>query len=93
MAYFIPMMYNISNPVGQGQPNAPDDVRLVQVLLTEFAKYDPGWAPPTPLAVDGAYRENLGQWILAFQKCVQRWGYNIVADGKVNPMPMRGKSD
>ena len=93
MAYFIPTMYNITKPVGQGLPNVADDVRLVQVLLTEFARSDFGWAPPTPLPVDGMYSENLRQWILAYQKRVQRAGYNVVADGKVHPMPMKSKSD
>jgi hypothetical protein len=93
MAYFIQAMYNLSKPVGQGLPNLADDVRLLQVMLTEYAKYGFGWAPPTPLPVDGVFSENLRQWILAFQKFVRQSGYNVTVDGKVHPMPMRGRTD
>ncbi len=94
MAYMVMPVYNLDKAVGQSQPNLPDDVRLIQVMLTEFAKVHPGWAPPLPLSVDGTFSNRLTQWILGFQKeCNNGTPGLVVADGKINPMQMSGKFD
>lgn len=81
MAYKINPLYNLDQPVGAGQPNRPDDVMLVQFLLTEVAKRSPNWkGHPSPLAVDGKYTPALTEWI----KSVQAQG-SRPPDGIVHP--------
>jgi len=96
MAYEIMAVYNVNLPVGPGQPNRPDDVKLVQTMLIEVTKalLEDWDKPPTPLMCDGRYSENLRQWIIAFQKrAAEALGGKIAVDGKVDPMPMKGKFD
>lgn len=93
MAVFLPGIYNTDKPVGQNEANLPQDVRLVQTLLTEYARLTPQWTPPpTPLAVDGNYTPNTGAWILSFQKYAAQQ-VSITQDGKVHPMKVNHTFD
>ena len=91
MSYMTIVVYNIDSAVGSGRANKPDDVRLVQELLNAVARTERNWAPPTPLAVDGKFSNNLRIWILAFQtrSAVMNQG-KVVVDGLVDPIPMNG---
>ena len=95
MAYMTLPIYNIDSPVGERQPNLPEDVRLVQQLMNAVARTDGGWAPPAALPADGKYSDNLKAWILAFQtRCARRNpSFRYVLDGKLNPIRMHGAQD
>lgn len=90
---FFPL-YNIDQPVGPGQPNKTDDVRLVQALFIEVSRYDTiDWLPDLPadsrtLATTGVFDDTLALWITTFQKwAVRTWGAaNFKADGVIDPM-------
>lgn len=91
---FFPL-YNIDQPVGPGQPNKADDVRLVQALFIEVSRYETiDWLPDLPadsrtLATTGVFDDTLALWIITFQRWAARmWGApNFKADGVVDPMP------
>ncbi len=95
MAYMIMPVYNTDQPVGQGEANRPDDVRLVQTMLVELKRATPGdWGPPQPLVVDGRFGPGTRDWILAFQRKMNSANPGaLVEDGKVHPMPVRGTRD
>jgi hypothetical protein len=93
MAIMIPPIYNTNRPVGHNEANQSDDVRLIQTMLTEYARVVPAWVPSTPLAVDGIYSSNLTAWIRAFQTACRNVGSPVVVDGKIHPMPMDNKFD
>ena len=83
MSMKVNPFYNIEAPVGPRQTNRPDDVALVQYLLVKVATVTAGgrWKPPAmPLAVDGTYTPNLGDWIMSYQKVTR--GVN---DGVLHP--------
>lgn len=81
--------YNVSQAVGKGCPNLPDDVMLVQFFIRELAKdatVAPGTRPSAPLTVDGVYTPNLGEWILWVQKASNaKAAGTTLADGRVDP--------
>ena len=94
MAYMTLPIYNIDAAVGGRKVNRSDDVRLVQALLNAVAATDQGWAPLTPLPIDGAFTENLHAWILAFQQRSARQNPGkVVTDGVVDPIPMHGSQN
>lgn len=93
MAIMIPPIYNTDRPVGQNEPNQPDDVRLIQTMLNEFARVSTGWAPTTPLPTNGTFTNDLTIWIRAFQSKLRSIGSPVVVDGKIHPMPMDNKFD
>ena len=81
--------YNVSQAVGKGCPNLPDDVMLVQFFIRELAKdatVAPGTRPAAPLTVDGVYSPNLGEWIMWIQKASNaKAAGTTLADGRVDP--------
>ena len=96
MAYKVMPVYNTNAPVGQGEPNMPDDVRLVQKFLVTLAQvsHNRSWIPATPLLVDGCYSPNLREWILAFQRAANSANPGALKeDGKVHPMRMATATD
>jgi hypothetical protein len=93
MPYKLMPVYNIDQAVGQGAPNLPPDVRLIQTMLNELSKIKVGWAPQTPLPVDGVYTPILRDWIIAYQKVVLSAGTSIALDGRVDPMKVDGFYD
>ncbi len=89
MSMMLGPMYNLDNPVGQGESNRPDDVKLVQVMLLELHRVGPGWAPSNPIVPNGMYTPALTEWIRAFQQLVNSKNPNaLVVDGKIHPMKM-----
>ena len=93
---FFPL-YNIDRPVGPGKPNLPADVRLLQALFIEVARFDArDWfqdlpVPSRSLTTSGFWDDKLGEWILAFQRwAFQGYGGDAVfkVDGVVDPMPI-----
>jgi hypothetical protein len=93
---FFPL-YNIDQPIGPGQPNKRDDVRLVQALFIEVSRFDVNdWFQEVPqqarsLKTSGVFDENLKQWILALQRwSVKSYGSaSFKADGIIHPMPIQ----
>lgn len=80
---FMPV-YNVDAPVGPGQTNAADDVKLVQSLLALWAEIAPGATQGLPrMVVDGNYSENVGNWIRTFQGTAPR---TVARDGKIDPI-------
>lgn len=93
---FFPL-YNLDKPVGAGKPNLPGDVRLVQALFIEVARFDAhDWIQDLPLAsrtliANGLWDDRLKEWILTFQRwCAKGYGgdANFKVDGIVDPMPI-----
>jgi hypothetical protein len=83
MAHMFMPVYNIDAPVGAGQPNSVDDVKLVQMLLMPLGRHMPRtFQGLPPLTANGTFDANLGNWILAFQRDPPR----LVKDGKINPI-------
>lgn len=93
MAFMIPPVYNTEQPVGNNESNNSSDVRLLQGMLVEMNRAVPGWAPATPLSVDGTYTPNLAAWIGAFQSHLRSIGAPVVVDHKIHPMPMTAGID
>lgn len=89
MAYQFMPMYNVNQAVGEGQPNARDDVLLVQHLLTQYALVNPALTRNAAVVPNGVYTPALGQWILAFQQLSSRSGHGIAQDGVVSPLMAR----
>ena len=84
MSHMFMPVYNVDAPVGQGQANAADDVRLVQSLLAMWAEINPGPTQGLPrMVVDGTYTENMGNWIRTFQGTVPG---SVARDGKIDPI-------
>ncbi|HZD49985.1 MAG TPA: glucosaminidase domain-containing protein [Silvibacterium sp.] len=71
-------MEQITQAVGQGQPNRPEDVRLIQALLNQ-RKDELGM--PAPLDVDGLFGPRTASLIEEFQRCRKL----PTADGIVHP--------
>jgi hypothetical protein len=89
MAYQFMPMYNVNQAVGEGQPNARDDVLLVQHLLTQYALVSPTFTRNAAVVPNGVYTPALGQWILAFQQLSVRSGGGMAQDGVVSPLMAR----
>jgi hypothetical protein len=93
MAHKSYPFYNLSGRVGKGCfAPATDDVLLVQYMLSEIGK-DPlvsDTTPDTPLPVDGVYTPVLDDWIFWFQDQCQRHGLPVLADSRIDPMPLIG---
>ena len=86
MAHMFMPVYNVDAAVGAGQPNSPDDVRLVQLLFMQLAPSAPNtFRGLPPLAADGVYTANLGNWILAYQRASPA----LARDGKIDPIGAR----
>lgn len=91
---FFPI-YNIDQPVGLNKANKPDDVRLIQALFIEIARYDiKDWLANVPpdartLTTSGIFDDTLGRWILEFQRWHKTaFALRVVDDGIIDPMPV-----
>lgn len=94
MAERLPPVYNTAKPVGAGEPNFTDDVKLIQQLLIDYARLTPAWTTPSQaLLASGAYTPVTGEWILSFQKFARTRGITIATDGKVHPMRTDNRLD
>ena len=83
----------IDRPVGQGLPNMPEDVLLVQFFLrvaSETARGYAGFVPPgePPLVIDGKYGPHTQQYILFYQNEVNRRMNmkQLQPDGRIDPI-------
>jgi hypothetical protein len=88
MAHRHRPFYNLDKAVGLNQPNATDDVMLVQFFLSELSNVHTifVWNKPTePLKVDGIKSQNLFNWIRSYQQGIKSQGSPVAADGIVNP--------
>ena len=90
---FLPY-YNVGQSVGNGGSNSPDDVMLVQYLLSRIGKTPPHPLPPPPmpLAVNGVATPLLNEWILWFQKCNKAIGEQVLVDGRIDSSKSQGGS-
>jgi hypothetical protein len=91
--------YNVTDPVGPGQPNKRSDVMLVQFFLKEIGDFW-GMLGPSPngmglsgfdikilrtLDVNGSADQNLYEWIKWFQSISSLGGSSAAQDGIVSP--------
>jgi len=80
-------IYNVSHPVGPGQFNQPDDVRLLQFLLKEYETRPS--APGTPLlplpSVSGNFDDLTAVWIYFLQLRLKKENSGSILDGIVSP--------
>jgi hypothetical protein len=85
---------NVTDAVGTGCPNRPDDVALIQTFLQSLGNLPESPVQGSPLDVDGVWHPNLGRGIVLFQKLVRRVfrrrgaGESIDVDGLI--VPARG---
>jgi hypothetical protein len=85
---------NVTEAVGTGCPNRPDDVALIQTFLQSLGNLPESPVQGSPLEVDGVWHPNLGRGIVLFQKLVRRVfrrrgaGESIDVDGLI--VPARG---
>lgn len=85
---------NVSEAVGTGCPNRPDDVALVQSFLNSLANLPESPVQRFPLPIDGLFHEGLARGVGFFQSLVRRVlrrrrsGETIRVDGLV--LPARG---
>jgi len=81
---FMPV-YNVTNAVGPNQPNASDDVRLIQKLFGLMRNHP--WvanAGLAPLGEDGVYTSLVSSYILAFQNAMG--SSHVARDGIIHPI-------
>ncbi|HMJ09136.1 MAG TPA: hypothetical protein VK468_09030, partial [Pyrinomonadaceae bacterium] len=91
---FFPI-YNIDQPVGPGKANRADDVRLIQAIFIELARYSStDWLKDIPqeqrgLATTGSFDNRLHLWITTLQNwAVGGYGKgHFKADGIIDPLP------
>lgn len=76
----IRRLYSVSKGVGQGLPNDPLDVVMVQFMLNKVFKGQP------ELTLDGVCGPKTRQRIVAFQKKASAGHYAVEADGKIGPV-------
>ncbi|BDC48174.1 hypothetical protein F183_A04900 [Bryobacterales bacterium F-183] len=100
MAHRTFPLYNLSASVGKGGVNRTDDVRLVQVLITQClptvtmqmvtqrAKENNVPAPSSLVSVTGNYNDDLGKWIVLLQTQTKKMGVNCATDGRIDPIPI-----
>lgn len=84
MAHQFMPVYNVDAPVGRGETNSPDDVRLVQRLF--LALRGPlayRFATLPAISADGMFTPGLEGRIRTFQGTSQE----MVLDGKIHPIP------
>jgi hypothetical protein len=91
MAHSRAPFYNTDNAVGKFQPNATDDVMLVQLFLSDLSTRGTifEWnKPTTPLTVNGVADDNLYAWIRSYQAGIKSTGMSpITVDGIINSVP------
>jgi hypothetical protein len=81
---FMPV-YNVTNAVGPNQPNASDDVRLVQTLFGVMRNLP--WVTGSGLArlgEDGVYTPLVSSYILVFQNVLG--SSHVARDGIIHPI-------
>jgi hypothetical protein len=81
----LPLIYNVSSPVGPGQTNAPDDVFLVQFLMAQTIPGSTVLRVQAPLPpVNGTFDLVTGFWIyeIEFARAARKIG---LIDGIVSP--------
>src|SRR5262245_62895726 len=80
-------IYNVSKPIGPGQFNQPDDVRLLQFLLKEYETRPS--APHTPLlplpSVSGNFDDLTAVRIYYLQVKMKKLNPGSILDGIVSP--------
>lgn len=90
MAHYL----NVSEAVGTGCPNRPDDVALVQSFLHSLGNLPESPVQRSPLLIDGLFHVGLARGICLFQSLVRRVlrrrqsGETILVDGLI--LPARG---
>jgi hypothetical protein len=86
MAHMFMPVYNVDAPVGAGEANSPDDVRLVQKLFLALrGPLVQRFVGLPALMADGRFSPALETRIRAFQG-----SSNVMAqDGKIHPIPAR----
>lgn len=81
-------IWNVSEAVGKGAPNEPDDVMLVQYMLTklyEDVHRGGRLRPPGEMTVDGICGPVTQRWILAFQTDLNQDVASMVSmDGRID---------
>ena len=94
MAARVFPIYNIDEAVGPRQPNRADDVRVIQSIFIELARYSTNdWLQDLPpqmrtLAKTGLYDNRLQKWTVAFQKWAMEDHKLTKADGVIEPLPI-----
>jgi hypothetical protein len=80
-------IYNVSNPVGPGKFNQPDDVHLVQFLLKEYETRAivPGTALLPLPAVSENFDDLTAVWVYYLQFKMKKENPGSVLDGIVSP--------
>ena len=86
--------FNLSEAVGNGCPNRPDDVALIQVFLQSLSNLPESRVQGGTMSVDGIWTPQLSRGIALFQKLARRGlrrrggNESIAIDGLV--LPARG---
>lgn len=91
-----PMVHymNVTEAVGTGCPNRPDDVALIQTFLNSLGNLPESPVQGSPSPVDGRFSVPLARGICLFQSLVRKVlrrrqsGETIVVDGLI--LPARG---
>lgn len=87
MAHYL----SVSEPVGTGCPNRPDDVALVQIFLKSLGNLLESPVRSSSLAIDGVFDVTLARGIWLFQSLVRRIlrrrqnGETILVDALILP--------
>ncbi len=76
----IRRLFSVSKGVGQGMPNDPLDVVMIQLMLNKVLKGQP------ELSLDGECGPKTRQRIVAFQKKALAEHYIVETDGKIGPV-------
>lgn len=77
----LPFIYNISQRVGFGEPNLPDDIQLLQAIIGECVLHiNIGQMKPHP-SLNGIFDTVTGFWLFQLQKMV-----DAKVDGRVTPV-------
>lgn len=86
--------FNLTEAVGNGCPNRPDDVALIQVFLQSLSNLPESRVQGGTMLVDGIWTPQLGRGIALFQKLARRGlrrrgaDESISVDGLI--LPARG---
>lgn len=78
------IFYDVYEAVGEGCPNLPDDVTLVQYLLYRIYRKT-GSPPAGKIKIDGVCGAVTQSWIHKFQWDVWYEGNEVYPDGVVSP--------
>jgi hypothetical protein len=77
-------LVNVSSPVGPGQPNTAEDVKVVQNLLHGVALARSGRVGLPAPQITGHFDASTGFWIFYLQSALRAGGAGVI-DGIVSP--------